>query len=400
MTETQSLHYFDWASTSPQDKDILRECLEITMEKWGNPSSAHAAGKEAKEILDQARKRAADVLGVKAENIYFTSGGTEADHIPLLSVLNSPHKGEVLFSSIEHPAIREMAKELQKCGWITKEIPCQKDGIINPESLKDMLNSDTALVCIMAVNNETGAIQPVKEIAQVIKNADVGKRKIKLHVDCVQALGKIPVNLKEWNVDSAAFSAHKISGPRGIGILYLKEAIEPFLKGGGQEKGIRSGTENLFGALAFSKVMEKYAIPENNSGLPLSSSSSRLEKHQAFKEISRNFVEKLSEIKGSTVIPQERLSNPENYSPYVVQAAFSNIPGQVLLRALDAEGFYISTGSACSSRKNNRPILEAMKVEPSLRENAVRFSFGHSTSEKALEDLLEKLKEINSLFNR
>ncbi|MCR5400813.1 MAG: cysteine desulfurase [Treponema sp.] len=400
MTETQSLHYFDWASTSPQDKDILRECLEITMEKWGNPSSAHAAGKEAKEILDQARKRAADVLGVKAENIYFTSGGTEADHIPLLSVLNSPHKGEVLFSSIEHPAIREMAKELQKCGWITKEIPCQKDGIINPESLKDMLNSDTALVCIMAVNNETGAIQPVKEIAQVIKNADVGKRKIKLHVDCVQALGKIPVNLKEWNVDSAAFSGHKISGPRGIGILYLKEAIEPFLKGGGQEKGIRSGTENLFGALAFSKVMEKYAIPENNSGLPVSSSSSRLEKHLAFKEISKNFVEKLSEIKGSTVIPQERLSNPENYSPYVVQAAFSNIPGQVLLRALDAEGFFISTGSACSSRKNNRPILEAMKVEPSLRENAVRFSFGHSTSEKALEDLLEKLKEINSLFNR
>ena len=437
MTETQSLHYFDWASTSPQDKDILRECLEITMEKWGNPSSAHAAGKEAKEILDQARNKAAEVLGVKAENIYFTSGGTEADHIPLLSVLNSPHKGEVLFSSIEHPAVREMARELQKCGWITKEIPCQKDGIINPESLKDMLNSDTALVCIMAVNNETGAIQPVKEITQVIKNADVGKRKIKVHVDCVQALGKIPVNLKDWNVDSAAFSGHKISGPRGIGILYLKEAIEPFLKGGGQEKGIRSGTENLFGALAFSKVMEKYAIPEssdknqkNASGASVSGASatettdsvlsascsssgasssgisasmtpsSRLEEHLAFKELSKNFVEKLSEIKGCTIIPQERLSNPENYSPYVVQAAFANIPGQVLLRALDAEGFYISTGSACSSRKNNRPILEAMKVEPSLRENAVRFSFGHSTTEKALTELLEKVKEINSLFNR
>ncbi len=417
MTLTQTHHYFDWASTSPQDKDILRECLEITMEKWGNPSSSHSAGKEAKEVLDQARDRAARVLGVKSENIYFTSGGTEADHIPLLSILNSPHKGEVLFSSIEHPAVREMANELKKCGWVVKEIPCEKDGIINPETLGSMLNAETALVCVMAVNNETGAIQKIKEISEVIKKADTGKRKIKFHVDCVQALGKIPVDLSGWGVDSAAFSGHKISGPRGIGILYLKDALEPFLRGGGQEKGIRSGTENVFGALAFSKVMEKYAIPvckegsDNGNSVKAGdcpgtaapqekASENRLEQHSNFTELSCNFVKDLSEIKGCTVIPKERLSAPENYSSYVVQAAFQNIPGQVMMRALDAEGFYISTGSACSSRKNNRPILEAMKVDSKLRENAVRFSFGPLTTKEDLDELLAKVTEINGRFNR
>lgn len=391
MTENENLFYFDWASTSPADKEILRESLEISLENWGNPSSIHKAGKEAKTVLEQARTRCAKALHVKEETLYFTSGGTEGDHIPLLSILNSPRKGEILFSSIEHPAVREMALELKKTGWTIKEIPCGKDGIIKVETVKELLTPETSLVMVMAVNNETGAIQPIKEIADAIKEAAGTKRKAKFHVDCVQALGKIPVNLSEWNVDSASFSAHKISGPRGIGLLYMKDAVEPFLKGGGQEKGMRSGTENLFGAVAFSKVIEKYALyPENKTAL---------ENDQKLKEASINFVKELSNLKGCTVIPKERLSNPENYSNYVIQASFDKIPGQVLVRALDSEGFYISTGSACSSRKNNRPILEAMKVEKKLQENAVRFSFGHSTTKEAIDALLSKLKEINNKFN-
>ena len=265
MTEEQKFHYFDWASTSPSDNKILQEALEISQSAWANPSSIHAGGKEARTILESSREKCASVLGVKTEQIYFTSGGTESNHIPLLSVLNRPKKGTVLLSSIEHPANREMASSLQKCGWKTVFIPSSSDGIITPESVEKCLSDDTVFVSIMAVNNETGAIQPVYEIAELLKKFYSGKRKPKFHIDCVQAAGKIPLNISADGIDSAAFSAHKISGPRGIGILYLKEPIEPFLKGGGQEKYIRSGTENLFGAVAFSKCLEKYFIRKENS---------------------------------------------------------------------------------------------------------------------------------------
>lgn len=391
MTEQETFHYFDWAATSPQDKDILRESLEIAMEKWGNPSSLHSSGKEAKEILEEARKKCADILGVESGAVFFTSGGTESDHIPLLSVLNRPQKGEVLFSSVEHPAVREMALELKKCGIKVSEIPCGKDGIIKPEDVKNMISGETVLVSVMAVNNETGAIQPVYEIADAIKEATKGKRRPKFHVDCVQAAGKIPLSLNYPGIDSASFSAHKISGPRGIGILYMKDFQEAFLKGGGQEKGIRSGTENVFGAVAFSKVLEKYYISEKNPA-----AEKRLESQ---KEHTLDFAKKLSSLKGCSIIPENRIENPEKYSPWVIQASFRNIPGQVMLRALDAEGFCISTGSACSAKKSSRPVLDAMKVPKDISENAVRFSFGHSTEKQAMDELFQKVKEINRRFN-
>lgn len=391
MTEIQKEHYFDWAATSPSDKEILTSSLSETLEKWGNPSSIHSAGKEARELLENARKTCANALGVPAETLYFTSGGTESDHIALLSVLNRQNKGHVLFSSIEHPAIREMANEMKKCGVEAEEIPSGADGIIQPETVVSMLKPDTVLVCIMAVNNETGAIQPVYEIADAIAKATEGKRKPKLHVDCVQAAGKIPFNLNYKGIDSAAFSAHKICGPRGIGLLYLKNAVEPFLRGGGQEKGIRSGTENVYGALAFSKCLEKYFISEKNKKME--------ERFSAQQKYCADFINGLTRLGCCTIIPEARTEKPELYSPWIVQAAFKNIPGQVMLRALDAEGFYISTGSACSSRKNNRPVLEAMHITRDESETAVRFSFGSETTEKAMKELLEKVSEIARKFN-
>lgn len=391
MTDEQTEHYFDWAATSPVDKEILRESLEITSEKWGNPSSVHEAGKEARLELEKARKRCAGALNVQENKLYFTSGGTESNHIPLLSILNRPNKGQVLFSSIEHPALREMALELKKCGIKVDSIPANKDGIITAEEVKKSLTNETVFVCVMAVNNETGAIQPIYEISDAITEATKGKRRPKFHVDFVQALGKIPFDLNYQGIDSASFSAHKISGPRGIGLLYIKDELEPFLKGGGQEKGIRSGTENLFGAVAFSKVIEKYSVSEKNPEI--------LKNFEEQKKRTENFVKKLSELKGCKIIPEKRLSNPENYSPWIVQASFEKIPGQVMLRALDAEGFFISTGSACSSKKHSRPVLDAMHVPQSQSENSVRFSFGHLTTEKAMNELFEKVMEINKKFN-
>ncbi len=377
-------HYFDWAATSPADEDILKDSLEQTLECWGNPSSTHAVGKKARELLESARIRAAKALGVKPETIYFTSGGTESDQIPLLSVLAKPMKGTVLVSSIEHPAIREQAEALKNCGWNVIQIPSDSDGIIQPQTVAKLITNDTVLICIMAVNNETGVIQPIYEIADTITKVCEGKRRPKFHVDCVQAAGKISLNLSYKGIDSAALSSHKICGPRGIGILYSKDTIEPFLRGGGQERGIRSGTENVFGAVAFSKCLERYYNKQNPQDT----------------ERTNNFVEKLSALAGCTIVPPSRIEKPELFSPYVVQAAFKNIPGNVMLRALDSKGFSISTGSACSAKKNKRPVLEAMHVDPKLRENAVRFSFGPHTTQNAVTELFTAVAEINAQFNK
>ncbi len=377
-------HYFDWAATSPSDEEILKDALETSLRNWGNPSSTHQLGKEAKKALTQAREKAAEVLGVKAETIYFTSGGTESDQIPLLALLNKPSKGSVLISSIEHPAVREEAKALEKCGWKVISIPADEKGIITPQAVEKLLTKDTMLVCVMAVNNETGSIQPVYEIADVITKYAQNGRKAKFHVDCVQAAGKINLNLSYKGIDSAALSSHKICGPRGIGILYMKDTCEPFLRGGGQEKGIRSGTENVFGAVAFSKCLERYYNKAKTEDA----------------DRTNTFIEKLAALPGCTIVPPSRLEKKELFSPYVVQAAFKNIPGNVMLRALDSKGFSISTGSACSAKKNKRPVLEAMHVDAKLRENAVRFSFGPHTTDKAVEELLTAVAEINGQFTR
>lgn len=377
-------HYFDWAATTPPDQDILKESLEITMKNWGNPSSVHQIGKNAKSVLEETRANVAKTLGVKTESIYFTSGGTESDQIPLLSVMTKPLCGTVLISSIEHPAIREQAYAMKHCGWKIKELPTDKYGIVQPQTVVDYLTDDTMLVCIMAVNNETGVIQPIYEIADALTQASKNKRRPKFHVDCVQAAGKIQLNLSHNGIDSAAISSHKICGPRGIGILYLKDKIEPFLKGGGQENNIRSGTENIFGAVAISKCLERYYNKDNSE----------------FSKISQDFVNQLSQLKGCTIIPQSRLEKPELFSPFVVQAAFSKIPGNVMLRALDSEGFSISTGSACSSKKNSRPVLEAMHINNDLRETSVRFSFGPHTTQKAVSELFKIVSKINSTFNK
>ena len=171
-----SKHYFDWAATAPNDEEILTKALKYSMEHWGNPSSIHKAGTDAKAALENARKRAAQALGVNAENIFFTSGGTEGDHIALLSVLSRPQKGSVVLSSIEHPALREMAKSMQNCGWKVINVNPDKNGIVSVQSISDALQEDTAFVSVMAVNNETGAIQPIYEIAKIIEEKTKGKR--------------------------------------------------------------------------------------------------------------------------------------------------------------------------------------------------------------------------------
>lgn len=390
MEQKNIERYFDWAATAPIDEDIAREALEESIERWGNPSALHSIGKDAKACLESARERCAAALGADSSSLFFTSGGTESDCIPLLSLLNRPQKGAALISCVEHPAISAQAESLKRCGWRVEKIPANKDGIVTADAVVSKLTDDSAIVCVMAVNNETGAIMPIQEIARALIENSRGKRKPLLHVDCVQAAGKIPLSLE--GVDSAAFSAHKIRGPRGIGLLRLGVEIESFLRGGGQEKGVRSGTENVFGAVALAKCLERYCPSPKN---PRAAERLALQK-----TLCERFIEKIAAIPGCEIIPRARMEDGkrESYSPWIVQAAFKNIPGQVMERALDAEGFFISTGSACSSRKNSRPVLEAMGVDARTRENAVRFSFGPATQEKSIDDLAQKVKEVCARF--
>lgn len=396
--------YFDWAATAPLDEDIIKEALELSINNFGNPSSVHDLGIKAKKILSEARTTASKALNVKPENLYFTSGGTEADYIPLLSLLKRPVAGRILISAIEHPAIREQAEMLKHCGWKVDYVKPNSNGIISSEAVKEALTTDTILACIMAVNNETGAVQPIIEIADMLCNfaKETGKRRTKLHVDCVQAAGKIPLCINHPGIDSAAFSAHKIGGPRGSGLLYLRQPIDSFIRGGGQEQGIRSGTENLFGAFAFAKCLERYFLAKDQAGKIIKTESPQCIRFSEQQQYTFDFIQKISSIKGSKIIPESRKNlsaKDENFSPWIVQVAFSKIPGEVMVRSLSEKGFYISTGSACSAKKMNRPILEAMGVSKEDATNAVRFSFGPKTTKEDMEKLLAEITTITSLFN-
>lgn len=386
--------YFDWAATSPPDIDIITSANEEAALAWANPSSAHNMGKAARKLLEGARNEIALNLDVPNSTIYFTSGGTESNQIVLLSELMRPQKGTVLVSAIEHPAIRVQAKALSRCGMNVVTIPPNKDGIITAENVMKCLTADTTLVCVMAVNNETGAIAPIDEIAKALHT--VKGRRIRLHTDCVQALCKVPLALDE--TDSAAFSAHKVSGPRGIGALYLSKTshIEPFLQGGGQEHGVRSGTENTAGAVAFAKCISRYCMNQGSQA------------HKRYLEqvlLTNRFIKSLAPLPNCRIIPEARAEasysaaeEESKWSPWIVQAAFIGIPGQVMLRALDAMGYCISTGSACSSKKGERPVLDAMGIKKEVSECAVRFSFGHSTTADDMDGLASAVQEIVSRF--
>ncbi len=438
--------YFDWAATALADEDILRDALEKSLTDGANPSSVHGAGLSARHAFENARARCSAALGVKPENVIFTSGGTESDQIPILALLRRPQKGSILISAIEHPAVSAQAELMKNCGWRVITVPCNSDGIVTPEAVIARIEDDTALVCIMAVNNETGAIQPVYEIADAMTAHCRGKRRPKFHVDAVQAAGKIPFELSYPGIDTAAISAHKLCGPRGIGILYMKDRFEPFLKGGGQENGMRSGTENLFGALALAACLEKYytrgrlgltgadcelgkivgaagsdisaggssvcggcKLGASASGVgadrrgseAASGSCGALADNKFVQETRRtaHFIEQLKSLSCCKLVPEDRKPVDGRFAPGVVQVSFANIPGEVMVRALSEKGFYISTGSACSARKNNRPVLAAMGIKGEEAANAVRFSFSSHSTDEGVENLFAAVKEIAGRFN-
>jgi len=377
--------YLDWAASAVPYADEIEAAYREATAVFANPSAQHRFGQQARELLEDARSRCAAVLGVAAGTLYFTSGASESNSLVLLSLLTRPAAGSLVISAIEHPSVREQAAVLERCGWTVLTVPSDKNGHIGAETVIKTVREDTVLVAIMGVNNEIGSIQPIGEIAAALKSHCEGKRAIHFHVDMVQSIGKLPLTelfLKE--VHSASMSAHKIGGPRGIGLLYLQQPFHSGIRGGSQEHNIRPGTENVAGACALARCLERTYTDFQ-------------QKFERAGELSRFLIQTLQQFPECSLIPA--LRKDEGFSPWIIQVSFKNVPAEVMMRCLSERGIFVSAGSACSSKKKVRPILAALSIAPEVAQNALRISIGHATEKNDLELFIAAVKDILKDFN-
>lgn len=371
--------YLDNAATTRPYDEVLDYMDNVSRLYYGNPSSLHRKGIEAEKLIKRARETLADSLGVLSKEIYFTSGGTESINTALKGYLEAnQRKGRhIITSEIEHPATLETCRQLEEKGFIVDYIGVGADGVIKLNELEDKLNEDTALISIMLVNNETGAIQPIDKIAAVKRAKN---NNTVLHVDAVQGYGKLDIRPEKSGIDLLSLSSHKIHGPKGVGALYVDKniKIKPIIFGGGQETLLRSGTENVPGICGFGLAAEKAYTEIENSALKIGS----------LKELFINL------IKDSDIGEYMILSN-ENASPYIINIAFADTKSEVMLHHLEEKGIFVSAGSACSSKKKKHShVLTAMNVKQREIEGAIRFSFSIFNNEKEILYTIEAIKEI------
>ena len=367
--------YLDWAATAKPNKQLILEAFEISHQYFGNPSSIHAEGKKANEIKEKMRESIAHLLKANSKDIFFTSGGTEGNQIIITSLLNHPFKNEILIAEGEHSSSSQMLKSMKEVGYKINIIPTN-NGFISPEAVLRKVTDKTALVSIMLVNNEIGLIQPIKEIAIALKEEAKG---VHFHSDMVQAMGKIPINLNDLGVDSAVFSAHKIGAMRGIGILYLKKKITPFLVGGGQESGFRAGTENMAGIISLEKCLNECSLFME-------------ERLKQATSLSDFLIEELKKIEGIELLPNVRDEKKNNFSPYIVSFYNHYIRGEVLVRMMSDQDIAISSGSACSANSKNKNTFSFVLAK--YRDNIARVSIGYETTKEELIYFIKMLKEI------
>jgi cysteine desulfurase len=390
--------YLDWAASAPPDPGALDAAREVSASVFANPSSPHAAGRAAAEALGAARARFAGALGVDPGEVIFTSGGTEANVSVLLSLLDRHRLGgvdrqviRVVTTGIEHSSIFEQAKSLQRHGVTVTFVPPGPDGRVSPAALADALDNDVHIVSAMLVNNETGAIQDVKGMVRAVRERSAGHgRRILFHTDAVQALGKVPFSLRDLGVDAASFSGHKFGAPRGIGALYVRTGASPgFLPvGGGQESGRRPGTENVAGAAAMAAAAEARA-------------RGQAAERAAAEGLMQVLVDGIRALRGGWILPPAREARDPGWSPFILLAGFPPLPGEVVVRTMDAKGFCISMGSACSTVKKDRtrvPLAMGLSEETAL--STIRISLGHATARADIDSFLETLgREIPPLLS-
>jgi cysteine desulfurase len=373
--------YLDHAASTPVLQEIIDEMIPYLGNLFGNPSSIHSHGIKSKIAIQIARKRVAALIGSKPTEIYFTSGGTESDNLALKGICKNIRniqkvKNHIITSSIEHDAILESCHNLEKDGFDVSYLNVDQNGIIEKNELKKCLTEKTILVSIMLANNEIGTIQPIKELSEIVHNFD---KKIIFHSDAVQAAGKIPINVKELDVDALSLSSHKMNGPKGIGALYVRDKvkIEPIIHGGGQELTFRSGTENVHGIVGFGKACE---ISMRN-----------LKNNSKYMFYLRNFLIELI----NKEIPNNKLNGSLEYRlPNNVNFTFLGINGEDLLIKLNEDGILASTGSACSTnRQKESHVLKAIGLNHEEITGSIRFSLGIQNTIEDIEKTIIVLKQ-------
>ena len=370
--------YFDNSATTKPYPEALATYTEVATRIRGNPSSLHNLGSQATRILEASRKQIAELIGKKAEEIYFTSGGTEGDNWILKGVAfeKAPYGKHIIVSDIEHPAIKESAAWLKTQGFEVDYAPVDARGFVKVDALASLLRPDTTLVSVMAVNNEIGSIQPIHDIAALLEDRPT----VSFHVDAVQALAKVAteVYLPE-RVDFATFSSHKFHGLRGVGFVYIKEGkkITPLLTGGGQEKEMRSTTENVAGIAATAKALR----------LAMENQEAFASKTQQMKEVIRKELANYPDV---TIF-----SGEDYFAPHILTFGIKGVRGEVVVHAFEEFDIYISTTSACSS-KAGKPAgtLIAMGVDKSIAQTAVRLSLDLENDMSQVEQFLTKFKLI------
>lgn len=388
------LVYLDNSATTRPYDAVTAAMTEAMKDNFGNPSSLHSLGLQAEKEVKNARKTVAKCFGAGEDEIYFTSCGTESDNTVLMGTAQAKKRrgNKIIVSAVEHPAILEPAKRLESMGYKIDYIGVDRLCRLNLGQLAASLDDETILISVMGVNNETGTIMPIDKIAE-LKDAYNQKNgtDIWLHCDAVQALGKIPVNVgrKYRGVDFVSASAHKIHGPKGMGALYAKKGLNlpPFMLGGGQERHMRSGTENTPGIIGFGKACE---IADENF----------VQRTSAMKEARQYLLDLIKDQIGDIVInsPQD-----ETGCPSVLNVSFLGTRGEVLLHTLEQDGIFVSTGSACSSNHSSSKgshVLNAMGLSPKEIEGAIRFSFSEFNTREEMEYVADKLKTAVIRFRK
>ena len=369
--------YFDNAATTKIYDDALTSYVQVSQKFFGNPSSLHQLGVDAYQVLTKARAQVASLLSVQPEEIFFTSGGTESNNwaIKGTALEKSVFGKHIITTKIEHPSVIQTCKQLERFGFEVTYLDVDSKGIVNVEQLKESLRKDTILVSVMAVNNEVGAIQPIAEIAKALEEYP----SIHLHVDAVQAVERASQLLAIGRIDLLSLSAHKFHGPRGVGIMYKKfgRKIQALLTGGGQEKGERSTTENLPGIVATTKAL-RMALEEKSVTGELRS--------QLWKELATK--------------PEIRIFSPEDGASHVLCFAIKGVRGEVVVHAFENHGIYISTTSACSSKKaDSSSTLYAMDVPTEWATGAVRVSFSNDNTKEEVEQFIKVLHQLMKQFS-
>lgn len=368
--------YMDYNASTPLKGEVLEVMIPVLREQFANPSSPHSPGRRLREAIEEARVRVAEAIGARAEEVIFTSGGTEANNLALLGVAKSPSsRRKIVLSAIEHPSVLEVAKDLKRQGFEVVELPVTPEGVVDLEAASSLIDEATLLVSVMVANHEIGTLQPVKEIAAMAKR--VGAL---LHSDAAIAFGKVPVRVEELGVDLLSLSAHKAYGPKGAGALYVRKGVRlrPVFYGGHHERRLRPGTENPAAIVGFGRAAT-LAVEDLASGV-----------WDKVARLRDRLQERLLEE-----IPYSIVNGTGPRLPNTLNMSFAFVEGEAMCLMLDARGLALSTGSACASG-NLEPshVLLALGLPPELTHGSLRFSLGLETTEEEVEWAVLQVKEV------